>query len=58
MAGLDSKVCMAGLFSRVCPGGPKHSAVDTELQSGVTKYGEIWTVRGDRRRRDRPCSPY
>ena len=33
MAGLDSRVCMAGLVSRVSPGG--------------TKYTAQWAVRGD-----------
>ena len=29
MAGLDSRVCMAGLISRVCPGETKCSVVDS-----------------------------
>ena len=28
MAGLDSRVCIAGLVSRVCPRGTKYSAVN------------------------------
>ena len=29
MAGLDSRVYIAGLVSRVCPGGTKYSSVDS-----------------------------
>ena len=29
MAGLDSRVCMAGLVSRVCPGETKYGTVDS-----------------------------
>ena len=29
MAGLDSRMCMAGFVSRVCPGGTKYGAVDS-----------------------------
>ena len=29
MAGLDSRVCIAGLVSRVYPGGTKYGAVDS-----------------------------
>ena len=35
-AWLDSRVCMAGLISRVCPGGTKCGAVDS---SGDHSFG-------------------
>ena len=34
MAGLDSRVCMAGLVSRICPGGGGGGG-------GGTKYGVV-----------------
>ena len=40
MAGLDSKVCMAGLISRVCPGGTKCGAVDSPGDHSFRGGGE------------------
>ena len=47
-ARLDSRVCMAGLVSRVCPGGTKYyyGAVDSPGGGGGGGGGTIDSVTG------------
>ena len=44
MAGLDSRVCMAELISRVCPGGTKCSTVDSPGDHNLGGGGGMLTA--------------